>query len=58
MIDPQQRNRVLVIADIEAIAPIDGRTRASLSLQGRHRPAVHRFETGWQARYRARSQTV
>jgi phospholipid/cholesterol/gamma-HCH transport system substrate-binding protein len=34
MIDPQQRNRVLVIADIEAIAPIDGRTRASLSLQG------------------------
>src|SRR5580704_2821853 len=34
MIDPQQRNRVLVIADIDAIAPIDGRTRASLSLQG------------------------
>ena len=34
MIDPQQRNRVLVIADIEATAPIDGRTRASLSLQG------------------------
>jgi phospholipid/cholesterol/gamma-HCH transport system substrate-binding protein len=34
MIDPQQRNRVLVIADIEANAPIDGRTRASLSLQG------------------------
>jgi len=33
-IDPQQRNRVLVIADIEATAPIDGRTRASLSLQG------------------------
>jgi phospholipid/cholesterol/gamma-HCH transport system substrate-binding protein len=34
MIDPQQRNRVLVIADIEATAPIDVRTRASLSLQG------------------------
>jgi phospholipid/cholesterol/gamma-HCH transport system substrate-binding protein len=34
MIDPQQRNRVLVIADIEATAPIDARTRASLSLQG------------------------
>jgi phospholipid/cholesterol/gamma-HCH transport system substrate-binding protein len=34
MIDPAQRNRVLVIADIEANAPIDGRTRASLSLQG------------------------
>ena len=34
MIDPQQRNRVLVIADIEATAPIDGRTQASLSLQG------------------------
>jgi phospholipid/cholesterol/gamma-HCH transport system substrate-binding protein len=34
MIDPQQRNRVLVIADIEASAPIEGRTRASLSLQG------------------------
>jgi phospholipid/cholesterol/gamma-HCH transport system substrate-binding protein len=34
MIDPEQRNRVLVIADIEATAPIDGRTRASLSLQG------------------------
>src|ERR1700674_3298152 len=34
MIDPQQRNRVLVLADIEATAPIDGRTRASLSLLG------------------------
>ena len=34
LIDPQQRNRVLVIADVEANAPIDGRTRASLSLQG------------------------
>jgi phospholipid/cholesterol/gamma-HCH transport system substrate-binding protein len=34
MIDPQQRNRVLVIADIEANAPIDGHTQASLSLQG------------------------
>jgi phospholipid/cholesterol/gamma-HCH transport system substrate-binding protein len=34
LIDPQQRNRVLVIADIDATAPIDGRTRASLSLQG------------------------
>jgi phospholipid/cholesterol/gamma-HCH transport system substrate-binding protein len=33
-IDPQQRNRVLVIVDIDATAPIDGRTRASLSLQG------------------------
>jgi phospholipid/cholesterol/gamma-HCH transport system substrate-binding protein len=34
MIDPEKRNRVLVITDIEANAPIDGRTRASLSLQG------------------------
>jgi phospholipid/cholesterol/gamma-HCH transport system substrate-binding protein len=34
MIDPEQRNRVLVIADIESSAPIDSRTRASLSLQG------------------------
>jgi phospholipid/cholesterol/gamma-HCH transport system substrate-binding protein len=34
LIDPKQRNRVLVIADIEASAPIDARTRASLSLQG------------------------
>src|SRR5271156_5536551 len=34
LIDPQQRNRVLVIADIEANAPIDARTQASLSLQG------------------------
>ncbi len=34
MIDPEKRNRVLVIADIEATAPIDGRTQASLSLQG------------------------
>ncbi len=34
MIDPKQRNRVLVLADIESTAPIDGRTQASLSLQG------------------------
>src|ERR1700722_11280460 len=34
LIDPQQRNGVLVIADIDATAPIDGRTRASLNLQG------------------------
>jgi len=34
MIDPQQRNRVQVIADIESTAPIDSRTRASLGLQG------------------------
>jgi phospholipid/cholesterol/gamma-HCH transport system substrate-binding protein len=34
MIDPKQRNRVLVIADIQAAAPIDARTQASLSLQG------------------------
>lgn len=34
MIDPEKRNRVLVIADIEATAPIDARTQASLSLQG------------------------
>jgi phospholipid/cholesterol/gamma-HCH transport system substrate-binding protein len=33
-IDPQQGNRVQVIADIESSAPIDSRTRASLSLQG------------------------
>ncbi len=34
MVDPQQRNRVLVIADIDSTAPIDGRTQASLGLQG------------------------
>jgi len=34
MIDPKQRNRVLVIADIESSAPIDVRTQASLSLLG------------------------
>jgi phospholipid/cholesterol/gamma-HCH transport system substrate-binding protein len=34
LIDPQQRNRVEVIADIDSTAPIDGRTQASLSLQG------------------------
>ena len=34
LIDPQQRNRVLVLADIEATAPIDAHTRASLSLLG------------------------
>ena len=34
LIDPERRNRVLVIADIEATAPIDARTQASLSLQG------------------------
>ena len=33
-IDPERRNRVQVIADIESTAPIDGRTLASLSLQG------------------------
>jgi len=34
LLDPQQRNRVQVLADIESTAPIEGRTRASLSLQG------------------------
>jgi phospholipid/cholesterol/gamma-HCH transport system substrate-binding protein len=34
MLDPQQRNQVLVIADIDATAPIDSRTLASLNLQG------------------------
>src|SRR5450631_465761 len=34
LLDPQQRKRVQVIADIDSTAPIDGRTRASLSLQG------------------------
>ena len=33
-VDPQRRDRVQVIADIETSAPIDGRTLASLSLQG------------------------
>lgn len=33
-LDPQQRDRVLVIADVESSAPIDARTQASLSLQG------------------------
>jgi phospholipid/cholesterol/gamma-HCH transport system substrate-binding protein len=34
MLDPGQRKRVLVIADIESAAPIDNRTLALLSLQG------------------------
>ncbi|HWJ35016.1 MAG TPA: MlaD family protein [Steroidobacteraceae bacterium] len=34
LLDPEQRKRVQVIADIESSAPIDGRTEASLSLQG------------------------
>jgi phospholipid/cholesterol/gamma-HCH transport system substrate-binding protein len=34
MLDPAQRKRVLVIADIDSTAPIDARTLASLSLQG------------------------
>jgi phospholipid/cholesterol/gamma-HCH transport system substrate-binding protein len=34
MLDPQQKKTVQVIADIDSTAPIDGRTRASLSLQG------------------------
>ena len=34
MLDPEQRKRVQVIADIDSSAPIDGRTLAFLSLQG------------------------
>src|SRR6202050_909470 len=34
MLDPLQHKTVQVIADIESTAPIDDRTRASLSLQG------------------------
>lgn len=34
MLDPQQHKTVQVIADIDSSAPIDDRTRASLSLQG------------------------
>jgi phospholipid/cholesterol/gamma-HCH transport system substrate-binding protein len=34
LLDPNQRKRVEVIADIDSSAPIDARTRASLSLQG------------------------
>jgi phospholipid/cholesterol/gamma-HCH transport system substrate-binding protein len=34
MLDPQHRKTVQVIADIDSTAPIDDRTRASLSLQG------------------------
>jgi phospholipid/cholesterol/gamma-HCH transport system substrate-binding protein len=34
MLDPQQRKTVQVIVDIDSTAPIDDRTRASLSLQG------------------------
>ncbi|HEY0748732.1 MAG TPA: MlaD family protein [Steroidobacteraceae bacterium] len=34
MLDPQKRKTVQVIADIDSSAPIDGGTRASLSLQG------------------------
>jgi phospholipid/cholesterol/gamma-HCH transport system substrate-binding protein len=34
MLDPQQRKRVMVVADIDSTAPIDNRTLALLSLQG------------------------
>jgi phospholipid/cholesterol/gamma-HCH transport system substrate-binding protein len=34
LLDPEQPDRVQVIADIESSAPIDGRTQASLNLQG------------------------
>jgi phospholipid/cholesterol/gamma-HCH transport system substrate-binding protein len=34
LLDPQQRKRVQVLADIDSTAPIDDRTLASLSLQG------------------------
>jgi phospholipid/cholesterol/gamma-HCH transport system substrate-binding protein len=34
LLDPAQRRRVQVIVDVDSSAPIDGRTRASLSLQG------------------------
>jgi phospholipid/cholesterol/gamma-HCH transport system substrate-binding protein len=34
MLDPQQHKTVQVIVDIDSTAPIDDRTRASLSLQG------------------------
>ena len=34
MLDPQQRQRVEAIVDIESAAPIDSRTLASLTLQG------------------------
>jgi phospholipid/cholesterol/gamma-HCH transport system substrate-binding protein len=34
MLDPQQRKTVQVLVDIDSTAPIDDRTRASLSLQG------------------------
>jgi phospholipid/cholesterol/gamma-HCH transport system substrate-binding protein len=34
LLDPKQPKRVEVLADIDASAPIDDRTRASLSLQG------------------------
>jgi phospholipid/cholesterol/gamma-HCH transport system substrate-binding protein len=34
MLDPRQRRQVQVIADVDSTAPIDGRTQASLSLQG------------------------
>jgi phospholipid/cholesterol/gamma-HCH transport system substrate-binding protein len=33
-LDPDRSDRVQVLADIDATAPIDGRTRASLTLQG------------------------
>ena len=34
MLDPEQRNQVLVIAEIDSTAPIDSRTLATLNLQG------------------------
>jgi phospholipid/cholesterol/gamma-HCH transport system substrate-binding protein len=34
MLDPKERNRVEVLADVDSTAPVDGRTLASLNLQG------------------------
>ena len=50
MLDPQQRQRVEVIADIEDAAPIDSAHRGVAEPAGRYRPAVHRSGRGSQAR--------
>ncbi len=45
-LEPQQRKRVQVLADIESAAPIERPHAGDLDAAGRHRPAVHRFGAG------------
>jgi phospholipid/cholesterol/gamma-HCH transport system substrate-binding protein len=50
VIEPDHRDRVLVITDIDSTAPLDNRTLASLTLQGCHGSAVHRPRAGSECR--------